>query len=167
MKDILLRYAAYNYWAHSTLIATLGKLTEKQWHKDLGSSFPTVYKTLLHMYQAEKLWWMRIQLIEPAQLSEKDIKPTTAYLMESLVLQAESWIIWLQKQNEQTFTDYFSYKNLKQQNFVQPFWEVQMHIFNHATFHRGQIITMLRQLGVQNVPATDFVVWTREIAPAG
>ncbi|MFY8003268.1 MAG: DinB family protein, partial [Chitinophagaceae bacterium] len=163
MKDILLRYAAYNHWAHTTLVATLAKLTEKQWQKDLGSSFPSVYKTLLHMYQAEKLWWMRIQLIEPAQLSEKDIKPSTTYLMESLVIQAESWVHWLQKQNEQTFTEYFSYKNLKQQTFVQPFWEVQMHIFNHATFHRGQIITMLRQLGVQNVPATDFVVWTREI----
>jgi uncharacterized damage-inducible protein DinB len=37
-----------------------------------------------------------------------------------------------------------------------------LHVFNHGTYHRGQLVTMLRQLGIENIPATDFIVWSRE-----
>ncbi|MGB3005447.1 MAG: DinB family protein [Chitinophagaceae bacterium] len=36
-----------------------------------------------------------------------------------------------------------------------------MHVFNHAAYHRGQLINMLRQLGVKKLPATDFIIWSR------
>ena len=36
-----------------------------------------------------------------------------------------------------------------------------LHAINHNTYHRGQIVTMLRQLGVEKIPATDFIVWSR------
>ena len=37
---------------------------------------------------------------------------------------------------------------------------------NHGTYHRGQLITMLRQTGVTNLPATDLIVYYREQSPA-
>ena len=36
-----------------------------------------------------------------------------------------------------------------------------LHVFNHGTYHRGQLINMLRQLGVEKLPQTDFIVWSR------
>ena len=42
-------------------------------------------------------------------------------------------------------------------------WELLLHIVNHSTYHRGQITTMLRQLGARTI-ATDITRWYREQA---
>jgi uncharacterized damage-inducible protein DinB len=36
-----------------------------------------------------------------------------------------------------------------------------LHLFNHGTYHRGQLVTMLRELGIEKIPPTDFIVWSR------
>ena len=38
------------------------------------------------------------------------------------------------------------------------------HVVNHSTYHRGQLTTMLRQLGKVPVP-TDFLVFHDELDP--
>jgi uncharacterized damage-inducible protein DinB len=55
----------------------------------------------------------------------------------------------------------FHYQNTKKEQFKQPIYQVLLHMFNHSTYHRGQLVTMLRQLGVQKLPSTDFIVWSR------
>ena len=42
-----------------------------------------------------------------------------------------------------------------------PAWQIVMHVVNHGTLHRGQIVGMLRQLGVKP-PATDIVFYYYE-----
>jgi len=37
-------------------------------------------------------------------------------------------------------------------------------VFNHSTYHRGQLVTMMRQLGETNVPVTDFIAFARKSA---
>jgi uncharacterized damage-inducible protein DinB len=44
----------------------------------------------------------------------------------------------------------------------QPFWQSFQHLANHGTYHRGQVVTMLRQLGVTTVPSTDLIAFYRE-----
>jgi uncharacterized damage-inducible protein DinB len=46
--------------------------------------------------------------------------------------------------------------------YAQPFWQTFQHLVNHGTYHRGQVVTMLRQLGVQTVPSTDLIAFYRE-----
>jgi uncharacterized damage-inducible protein DinB len=53
------------------------------------------------------------------------------------------------------------YKNSKGEQFFQPLPEVLMHVFNHGNYHRGQLVTMMRSLGAQLIPATDFILYTR------
>ena len=53
------------------------------------------------------------------------------------------------------------YKSLKGIPFSQPLYQLLLHVFNHATYHRGQLVTILRQLDVQNIPQTDFIAWSR------
>jgi len=38
-----------------------------------------------------------------------------------------------------------------------------MHCMNHSTYHRGQIITLLRELGATEIPGTDMIAYIREI----
>ena len=40
-------------------------------------------------------------------------------------------------------------------------YQMLVHVFNHSTYHRGQLINMLRQLGIEKVPTTDFALWVK------
>jgi uncharacterized damage-inducible protein DinB len=45
-----------------------------------------------------------------------------------------------------------------------PPWVVLRHIVNHSTYHRGQVASKLKRLGVEQ-PSTDFVDWAFEQIP--
>ncbi len=59
------------------------------------------------------------------------------------------------------FQSILTYRNLKGDQFSQPVYQVLHHIFNHSTYHRGQLVTMLRQVGLEKIPSTDFIAWAR------
>ncbi|MCW3088046.1 MAG: hypothetical protein JWQ78_1432, partial [Sediminibacterium sp.] len=39
--------------------------------------------------------------------------------------------------------------------------EILLHLFNHGTYHRGQLVTLLRQVGVEEIPRTDYIEFSR------
>jgi uncharacterized damage-inducible protein DinB len=49
---------------------------------------------------------------------------------------------------------------------VQPVWQMLLHCFNHASYHRGQVVTMMRQFDLDEIPALDLVVYQRSLKPA-
>ena len=53
------------------------------------------------------------------------------------------------------------YKTLAGDSFSNPIWQMLVHVMNHATYHRGQVTTMLRQLDVQQLQSTDLIVYFR------
>ena len=69
--------------------------------------------------------------------------------------------------NEEVINSELTYKNSRGEQFNQPVSEILLHVFNHGTYHRGQLVTMLRALGVTNLPATDFIVWSRAVPRVG
>jgi uncharacterized damage-inducible protein DinB len=54
-----------------------------------------------------------------------------------------------------------TYKDLKGNEYSQPLWQMMQHLVNHSTYHRGQVVTMLRQLGAKPI-GMDLVVFYRE-----
>jgi uncharacterized damage-inducible protein DinB len=56
----------------------------------------------------------------------------------------------------------FQYYNTKRELFKDPTWQMLLQVFNHGSYHRGQLVNMLRQLGVEKIPQTDFIVWGRK-----
>ena len=53
------------------------------------------------------------------------------------------------------------YKTLKFGLYRNPLWQSLLHVINHGTYHRGQVTTMLRQLGAQPI-LTDLMHFYRE-----
>jgi uncharacterized damage-inducible protein DinB len=81
--------------------------------------------------------------------------------LQSLLQQNTIWHEWLQNATERMLQHVFHYQNTKREQFKQPVYQMLLHMFNHGTYHRGQLINMLRQLGEEKLPATDFIVWSR------
>ncbi|MGI8581135.1 MAG: DinB family protein [Chitinophagaceae bacterium] len=161
MKQLLQQYAAYNVWANKKIIETANLLSEEQINKEIVSSFPSVYNTILHLLEVENVWWERLKLVEHTTLSGW-FTGSFDELSKKLLELSQQWHNWLQQTNEVNISHVFAYQNSKKEHFKQPVYEMLLHLFNHQTFHRGQIVTMFRQLGLDKIPPTDFIVFSRK-----
>jgi uncharacterized damage-inducible protein DinB len=161
MKELLKQYAAYNTWATQKITdVVLGLPVEKQ-IAEVSSSFNSLLKTILHMWDAESIWWQRMKLQERIMPPGKTFTGTTKDAVMGLLQQSKQWEEWVNAASDLSIEHVFQYYTLKNESFKQPVWQMLHHVFNHGTYHRGQLINMLRQLGVDKLPATDFITWAR------
>lgn len=160
MKEILQQYAACHLWANQRIIACLLKLPEELLNKEIPSSFSTIHTTLMHVWDAERIWWERLTLKE-VKFAPLSFQGSTNDIARGLLEQDGLWASWLAETPEDALNELFSYRNSRGEPFEQPLSHVVMHLFNHGTYHRGQLVTMLRHCGVYNIPPTDFIVWSR------
>jgi uncharacterized damage-inducible protein DinB len=162
MKEILQQLAAYNIWANALLMEILKKLPRELHQKEIPSSFNSLEKTVLHMWNAESVWWQRMKLQERIIGPMGNFNGKMEDAIEGLTLQNKQWNEWINKAQEHHLEHVFQYQNFKGEQFKQPIYQMLLHLFNHGTYHRGQIVNMLRQLGVEKIPQTDFIVWSRK-----
>ena len=162
MKTLLQQLAGFNTWTNQKLTEYILSFPEDLYQKDVISSFPSIHLTLLHMWSAEHIWWQRLKLMENINRPEDYFKGSTREVIQNLIQQNKLWEDWVNNSSEMTLDHVFKYHNTKREPFKQPTYQMLLHVFNHGTYHRGQLVTMLRQLGQTKIPATDFIVWSRK-----
>jgi len=165
MKEILKQLAAYNIWANQKLGEIIVKLPEEIQHKELPSSFSSLYKTILHMLDAEAIWWQRMKLQERIFAPGENFKGSMQDLYTALLQQNQLWQDWINNASDAALDHVFQYQNSRREQFKQPVFQMLFHVFNHGTYHRGQLVNMLRQAGIEKIPQTDFIVWSRTRKP--
>jgi uncharacterized damage-inducible protein DinB len=161
MKELLQQYTAYTLWANEKMYGAIGKLSEEQAHQPVNSSFKSIYLTLLHLWDAESIWWQRMKLLEQVVPPSNTFAGSSAELHQKMMQQSGQWKEWVDNATEAALQHEFIYQNTKKEQFKQPVWQMLLHIANHGTYHRGQLVTLLRQLGVEQIPQTDFIVFSR------
>ena len=161
MKELLAKYVAYNLWANGNFADLILKLPAGDVFKELPSSFKTIQETIFHMCLAESIWRQRLMLAERIIPLNEELRSYTPALCKELINQSNQLHKWVSAKNELALTHVFEYKNLKGEFFKQPVNEVLLHVCNHGTYHRGQLVNMLRQLGFDKIPQTDFSFWSR------
>ena len=161
MKELLQQYAAYNVWANQRLIDCVLLLPEDSHVKEISSSFSSLHATLMHLWDAESIWWQRMKMHEVVTAPSRNFQGATRDVASALLHQGRLWESWIDGASVAAIEHVFHYQNTKREQFKQPIYQMLLHLFNHGTYHRGQLVTLLRQLGVENIPATDFIVWSR------
>ena len=158
-SGLLQNYARFNQWAHERLLDTIGELTADQQHAVIPSSFDSLYKTVFHVWGAESLWLGRLNLA-PIKINGDPFNESMEELSKALKAVDQLWVEWVESRNDEQLVQKLNYHNKAGVPFTQSYDLLLQHIFNHSTYHNGQLVTMLRALGIQNIPATDFVAWT-------
>jgi uncharacterized damage-inducible protein DinB len=155
----------YNAWANRRAMEGAAALTPEQFTKPLGSSFSSVRDTLAHIYGAEWIWLERFQGRSPASLP--DVKEfTNLASLRKRWLEHETLLLGFVRGLTQADLDrVMEYKTLKFGVYQNPLWQSMQHLVNHGTYHRGQVTTLLRQLGAQPI-LTDLMHFYRERATA-
>jgi uncharacterized damage-inducible protein DinB len=163
MKELLCQYAAYNVWANHKILYQIQQMEEALWYKQTPASFDSLYKTILHMWDAESTWWQRMRLHEKIVVPSASFDPSLRDACNGLLHQSMEWEPFIRESlNEEAIESKLIYKNSKGEEFYQPVKEVLLHVFNHSTYHRGQLVVMMRALGETNIPQTDFIAFSRK-----
>jgi len=162
MKELLQQFSAYHLWANNLLFQRILLLPDETVKAEVVSSFNSLYKTILHQWDAESIWWQRMKLEDQVVVPGLTFTGSTGEAVAALQTQSNQWHTWLLATLEYQLSHEFIYRNSKKEQFKQPVYQVLQHLFNHGTYHRGQLVTMLRQLKVDKIPATDFIVWSHK-----
>lgn len=160
MKELLQQYAAYNIWATKLLTDRINRLTDEEINHEIVSSFPSLYKTLQHMWLAEEVWWKRLKLTENIVLESSAFTGSFSEMAGILNKQSQQYKEWIDNATETQLTHVFAFMRNKEQ-LKMPVYQMLQHVFNHGSYHRGQLVTMLNQLGADKIPGTDFSTFSR------
>ena len=159
MKELLKQYASYNLWATSRILDQIVLLPEEKQKFTLPSSFKTLYETCLHIWDAESIWWQRMKLQERIVRPSENFSGSFSEISTSLANQSKLWEDWVSAASELSLDHVFQYYTTKKELIKLPVYQMLLHVFNHGTYHRGQLVNMLRQIGVEKIPQTDFSYW--------
>ncbi len=113
------------------------------------------------MWDAESIWWQRLKLVEQVVPPSEKFSGNTIDVAAALLHQGELWKQWVDQARLPMLEHEFIYFNSRKERFKQPVYEMLMHLFNHGTYHRGQLVCMLRELGVKKIPGTDLIIYLR------
>jgi uncharacterized damage-inducible protein DinB len=152
--------SAYNAWANSRIFEALEKIAPELYMKDMKSSHGGIHGTLVHLVGAEKVWLERFQGAPQPFLSQNPPGSLTELkaIWEKVGYDTAKW---LGTMTDKRLGETFEMKTLKGDVFVHVFWQAFQHVVNHSSYHRGQIVAMLRQLDVKPV-STDLIQFYRE-----
>jgi uncharacterized damage-inducible protein DinB len=157
--DIKLLYE-YDRWANFKTIEVVAALTVDQFKKNLGASFENIHGTLVHILSADRVWLDRWIGKAPSPLKAENV-PTAEVLKkqwDTYYLEVDNFLHGL---TDDRLSEPLRYTDFKGNTHAQPLGLQMQHKVNHTSYHRGQIVTMLRQLNVKPV-GTDFINFLRQ-----
>ena len=155
----------YNAWANQRALEGAAQLSDEQFIKPLGSSFSSVRDTLVHICGAEWIWLARCHGHSPAAIPNVSDVQTVSALHEHWAPQTEQLLTFVRALTQNDLDRVMEYKTINFGVYENPVWQSLQHVANHGTYHRGQVTTMLRQLGVKPL-LTDLMHFYRERSSA-
>jgi len=161
-KEYFKELAEYNVWANNIVISWLNNINEEQWTKYVVSSFNSIAETVLHIASAETIWIDRLNKeLSPVWLQTvfKGTKKETIELWQKSTAGLKKIV---DEFDETKMKEKLIFKRINGDRYEMPNYQVFAHIFNHSTYHRGQLVTMLRQVGYTNVGSTDILGFYRK-----
>jgi uncharacterized damage-inducible protein DinB len=149
---------AYTIWADRQLLEALRGLPSVDLERDTGTSFGSVLGTMAHILGAEQLWLSRLLGVPLRRLPALEDFPSVALLAASFEDFWPQLEFYLASLADDQMGSAFSWTNSRGETHSAPLRQVLLHVVNHATYHRGQVVSQLRQLG-HPAPSTDLVYW--------
>jgi uncharacterized damage-inducible protein DinB len=147
-QDILLQFE-YNRWANARLLEAAASLTNDQFNRDLSSSYSSIRDTMTHLLSAEEIWLMRWKGLSPTEgLDPSSFPDVRSLKVRWAEVEIDQWN-FLSKISDESLEEVVEYQNFKNEIWEYPLWAMIYEMVNHATYHRGQVVAMMRQVGAK------------------
>ena len=160
LNDICQLYD-YNRWARRRILTVASTLASDDFIRPMGNSFSSIRDTLAHILGAEWIWLERWQGRSPRALLDAATFPTVPSLESRWETVEHDQMQFIEALTPQRLGEELAYTNQQGQRCSYLLWQQLVHVVNHSSYHRGQVTTLLRQLGAEAV-STDFLVYFDE-----
>ena len=157
LLPIIRNLISYTIWADRQHLDALAGVRPDDLTRDTGSSFPSLLATMGHVLGSERVWLSR-WVGRPGHLPTLSQVDGYAELRRGF---EELWPALEDFAGELTEADLarpLTWTNTKGVTRTQPLWSPLVHLAGHSSYHRGQVVTMLRQLGYP-APGTDLIYY--------
>jgi uncharacterized damage-inducible protein DinB len=165
-KKYFIELSEYNIWANDIVGSWLNKISDEQWNQHSTSSFNSIKETVLHVIGAENAWAERMNGVPVATWLPDTFKGTMQEHITLMKTTSEKLKKFVLGFDESKLETKFYFKRLNGEENRMPYYQVLAHVFNHSTYHRGQLVTMLREAGFTNVSSTDLSAYYKHAAIA-
>ncbi|MGK0364779.1 MAG: putative damage-inducible protein DinB [Saprospiraceae bacterium] len=161
MRNRYLKYAQYNLWANNKLRKLLSANEDILISKKVISSFPSIRKTIQHFWGAEKIWLLRLNGVSPTVLSAYNFDGILERMYQNWCKESLNFLTFIEYQLEEWFDESTEFLDTQGDLHEIKNCEILQHVFNHSNYHRGQVVLLMRQLGMTNMEGLDYIAWAR------
>jgi uncharacterized damage-inducible protein DinB len=161
MSYSIIQHLEFNAWANGKLIEALNPVNETLFNRENRGSFPSIAKTTLHIWGAQYIWYRRMHGESVKQAPMVAAPPTKEEILDGLLKSSHDFVTFVKAINPALLSSRYRYTNLQGEPCDDTFEETLFHVVNHGTYHRGQVILMLRDAGVTTLPGTDLIHYLR------
>lgn len=154
------RLFEYNRWANRRTREALARLSAEQFTREIGGSYGSLRNTVAHLAASEWVWLRRWKGTSPTGPPFRQDALTLENLAsewQPIELETQALVDSL---TPAALEQDLAYSNTRGQPFSEPLWQQLQHLVNHSSYHRGQIVTLLRQLGCEPI-GTDLISFYR------
>lgn len=169
VKENMQLMASYNQWMNQAIYKAVGELSYADLVEDKGAFFGSVLGTLNHNLAADIIWlkcfadhFLTLSSLDVVRALERPAALNTQLFDDLLLLQSKRFeldkriVAMINEVTDEMLSSALTYKNTQGDERAQMFAFVLQHFFNHQTHHRGQITTLLFQMGI-DVGTTDLI----------
>ncbi|MGG6230454.1 DinB family protein [Tenacibaculum sp. SDUM215027] len=155
LTKLATNYVDYNFWVAQKFTKWLSTKPDELLDKEIPSSFSTILKTIKHIWDTEVYWYSILAEKPIANDGQKNENLSTSQIMNG----------WLESSKRLSdLIHSFSEKDLMKSVKIESPWfqcelpkyEYLIQVINHGTYHRGQIVTIGRNVGITDATNTDY-----------
>jgi len=155
LQKLMANYAAFNLWANRTVVQWLQTKPADVLDKEVPSGYSSIAKTLVHIWNTEVFWLLVLQEVSPPPIFKEGFEGTNEEAMNGLLRQSEQFAVYVGSLSEKGLLE-MCVLDAPWMSGQLPRYEYIQHCMNHGTYHRGQIITIGRNIGLTDPPMTDY-----------
>jgi uncharacterized damage-inducible protein DinB len=154
LKKLMTNYADYNLWANQQFVNWLSTKSDELLHKELPSSYSSIIKTLNHIWATEEYWFSIIA--ETSEFDKRDnVELVTEEVLKGLLNRSTYLAELIKSLSEEELTKKIKIESPWFQCEL-PKCDYLLQVINHGTYHRGQIVTIGRNIGITDAINTDY-----------
>jgi len=151
-RDLLL----YMLWADRTTLRAIRDVSPADLRRDAGISFGSLLGTMAHMLGSQRRWLARFSGHAPAPMPTLDDFPDLLSWITAWEETASHIEAFLAAVTDEQLAAPLTWVGTEGETSTCPLWQPVVHLVNHTSYHRGQIVSLLRQMGYQP-PTTDLI----------
>lgn len=158
-RELIHELFEYTQWADQACLFASRTVSDREYYLDRGATHSSIHRTLVHIMACEWLWLQRWRGEPTVQIENDTLYPDRISLAQRWPLVHSAMIDFLDGQSPRSLMRTIEYVNSRGERMVGRLLSLMIHLTDHATYHRGQLNSMIRS-GGGSPASTSFQIFS-------